>query len=185
MKLFDVLEQLPLDVVEKNIWRKGGVHPQRLRAFRAICRQSRALADQLVQSFTVSACCGVELPSAKVSVLPAWDAAIHQRCKYLSRLPFIDSLRIRQHHPWPGNGTVVKLLELACHATKGRIRKLWMSTSAMTSHLSGGIALACPQLTQLTWSGNAYEIGGDVFLALASLPLCSVSAIPFEINVAQ
>lgn len=93
--VLDVLNELPIDVVETNIWSIIGNHG----SFRQACVQSRQLANSLITEVGLDdSRHGPHYDPTQLRLagdeLEAWHHDADQRSKFLSRLPRLTSLSL-------------------------------------------------------------------------------------------
>lgn len=179
--LLTVLDELPIDVVRENVWDYIDVRTQ--GNLRQSCRQSRALADELVTDVTLrdSAHDGDEdsdlgiVPGQRAE-LEAWHHDAMCRAQYLSKPTRLVSLTLSA---WPSESALALLLRRYGQATQGRLLDLTLKGAFITFTTSCAILTACPQLRSLNLAssedreGTIEVLSGDILLPLCSLPTLS------------
>lgn len=189
LELFDLLDTLPLDVVQTNAWMQFTSGAK--ASFRGICIQSRNLAHALVTEVNFNGGGDVEdsddsdhgtrtLTGVK---LESWHQDVEQRATYLASLPHLTSLNLSR---WGTEGSLTALLTRCGDMSQGRIKELTLSGSPVSVNTGSAICLACPGLQRLTIDCTALNaqypptkmtLTGDIFLALRSCPLTTVSSL--------
>lgn len=186
--LLDVLDMLPLDVVQQNIWELLPL--QACSSFRRSCKQGRSLADQL----TVHA--GLKfghMPSTWPgdSGVEGWHMVAYRQVAYLAGLSNLETLTLSQVAE---EEALIYVLVRCNEATCGHVRKLIIRAGASKRPYDGryptlgaatGSAVlgACPRLQHLSLLSDVDPfskagIQNNLFLALNylnGLPLTHVS----------
>lgn len=183
--LYDILDLVPLDVVQLNIWNK--ISDVNHCSFRLTCQHALRLADACITHvhFEDSHQDGTPFIGSLPLVqscdgqVDAWHLEAAQRSAFLARLKHLNHLHLSS---WPSEAALLALLTLYSRCAHSQFTRL-----TLTGHVSltttSSISQTYPKLQQLQLvctSANLHtsgELEGDLLLPLLDLPLTHVSAV--------
>lgn len=178
--LFDVLEMLPVDVVERNLMPHSWNRRERA-CFRQVCGQALRLTDLLTSEMDLTHGAGDHAVQPSMDQqLECWLQEAAQRSVCLGRLQRLTSLNLRVKG---SESAVLSLLSHYGSATQGRLTRLMLRDATLSAATMSAICQACPKLQQLdliSCSGFA-SLPEDALqpkdlLPLLDLPLTEVSS---------
>lgn len=161
--MLDVLEQLPLHVVDDNVWKQLS-HSERCN-LRICRRQSLKLTDAIVTSSTLVA------PDNIGGKEESYEASI----RFLSRLPRLTWLRIVD---WGNSQELVNALVNSGACTQGRVTRLTLNSASngFCEATLSAVALSVMSLQELhlaqeleVYPEDVHLLEGLVFQSLESL----------------